>query len=37
MLRDFGVKGAKLQEVFSLDQEILGMLPYVFIWPLVRF
>jgi ubiquitin carboxyl-terminal hydrolase L5 len=32
MLKDFGVKGAKLQEVFSLEQDILEMLPYVFIW-----
>lgn len=29
MLKDFGVKGVKVQEVFGLDDELLAMLPYV--------
>lgn len=29
MLKDFGVKGVKVQEVLSLDDEMLAMLPYV--------
>lgn len=28
MLREFGVKGVKVQEVFGLDDEMLAMLPY---------
>jgi ubiquitin carboxyl-terminal hydrolase L5 len=27
MLREFGVKGIKVQEVFSLDDELLAFLP----------
>ena len=27
MLRDFGVKGVKVQEVVSLDQQLLAFLP----------
>lgn len=29
MLREFGVKGVKVQEVFGLDDEMLAMLPCV--------
>jgi ubiquitin carboxyl-terminal hydrolase L5 len=29
MLRDFGVKGVKVQEVVSLDDEMLEFLQYV--------
>lgn len=27
MLRDFGVRGVKVQEVVSLDEEVLASLP----------
>lgn len=27
MLRDLGVEGVKIQEVFSLEQEMLQMIP----------
>jgi hypothetical protein len=30
MLKDFGVSGVKVQEVFSLDPEMLKDMPYVF-------
>jgi Ubiquitin carboxyl-terminal hydrolase, family 1. len=29
MLRDFGVKGVKIQEVVSLDEEMMAFLKYV--------
>lgn len=29
MLREFGVKGVKVQEVVSLDAEMMGFLKYV--------
>lgn len=29
MLRDFGVKGVKIQEVVSLDEEMMALLEYV--------
>lgn len=29
MLRDFGVKGVKIQEVVSLDEEMMALLKYV--------
>jgi Ubiquitin carboxyl-terminal hydrolase, family 1 len=29
MLREFGVKGVKVQEVVSLDEEMMAFLPYV--------
>lgn len=29
MLRDFGVKGVKVQEVVSLDEEMMAFLRYV--------
>lgn len=29
MLKDFGVKGVKVQEVFGLDEDLLAMLPSV--------
>lgn len=29
MLRDFGVKGVKVQEVVSLDEEMMALLKYV--------
>jgi hypothetical protein len=29
MLKLFGVEGVKVQEVFSLDDSILGTLPFV--------
>ena len=29
MLKNFGVKGVKVQEVVSLDEELLAYLPYV--------
>lgn len=36
MLREFGVKGVKIQEIFSLDEDMLELLPYIiqlpFIW-----
>ena len=28
MLRDFGVKGVKVQEVISLDEEMMAFLKY---------
>jgi hypothetical protein len=28
MLKEFGVRGVKIQEVFGLDEEMLGFLPY---------
>ena len=31
MLRNFGVEGIKVQEVFSLDDEMLNLLPFVFL------
>ena len=31
MLRDFGVKGVKVQEVVSLDDELLAFLPCVYL------
>lgn len=30
MLMDFGVKGVKVQEVVSLDEEMLAFLPCVY-------
>lgn len=30
MLRQFGVQGVKVQEIFSLDNEMLDFLPFVF-------
>ena len=30
MIRKFGVEGVKVQEVFSLDDEMVQMLPSVF-------
>ena len=30
MLKEFGVKGVKVQEVFGLDDDMLAMLPYGF-------
>lgn len=29
MLREFGVEGVKVQELFSLDEEMIDQLPYV--------
>lgn len=29
MLREFGVKGVKIQEVVSLDEEMMAFLKYV--------
>jgi hypothetical protein len=29
MLREFGVKGVKIQEVVSLDEEMMAFLEYV--------
>jgi hypothetical protein len=29
MLREFGVEGVKVQEVVSLDEEMIDLLPYV--------
>ena len=31
MLREFGVKGVKVNEVFSLEDEMLEFLPYALI------
>lgn len=30
MLREFGVKGVKVQEVVSLDEEMMAFLKYTF-------
>jgi len=30
MLKDFGVKDVKVQEIFSLDEDSLSMLPLVY-------
>jgi ubiquitin carboxyl-terminal hydrolase L5 len=30
MLREFGVEGVKVQEVVSLDEEMIDLLPHVF-------
>lgn len=29
MLKDMGVRGVKIQEVFSMDADMLAILPYV--------
>lgn len=31
MLREFGVKGVKIQEIISLDEEMMAFLKWVFI------
>lgn len=33
MLREFGVKGVKVQEVVSLDEEMMAFLKYVHLSP----
>lgn len=30
MLKDFGVKGVKVQEIVSLDEEMMAFIQYVF-------
>ncbi len=36
MLQKFGVRGVKVQEVVSLDSEMLALLPYVAILSIVK-
>lgn len=30
MLREFGVEGVKVQELFALDEDMINQLPHVF-------